>query len=267
MPAPPARRRGAAADGGSQRQLGPGDHRIVLLAAPAARPRGPGRVVARREPAGVAGEALLLPRSPPSAGRLLRRARRRYSFPLMLGTVWAAFRLPAAAAVWLACWSAPSRSSRPSTGSVLRPRLAPTRARPSPRPSCDAGADHPGDLLRTDERHEATLRAQAAERRSDDRARLLEAVIAHLDEGVFVLASDGTLGVRNPAAQSVSATRTGWCRPATPPAAGGDGHVGRRFAALRRPAVSAGVRRRRGRRGALPAARPARPRPVCCRCP
>ena len=39
----------------------------------------------------------------------------------------------------------------------------------------------------------ATLRAQAAERRSEDRAKLLEAVIAHLDEGVLVLASDGTL--------------------------------------------------------------------------
>lgn len=127
-----------------------------------------------------------------------------YAFPLVLGAVWAAFRLPAAAAVLMAVLV--------GTFAVLATLdgLGPF-ALASAYQSAAISEAFVVTLVLTslaisfarDERREATLRAQAAERRSDDRARLLEAVIAHLDEGVFVLASDGTLGVRNPAAESV----------------------------------------------------------------
>jgi signal transduction histidine kinase len=127
-----------------------------------------------------------------------------YAFPLVLGAVWAAFRLPAAAAVMLAVLV--------GTFAVLATLdgLGPF-ALASAYQSAAISEAFVVTLVLTslaisfarDERREATLRAQAAERRSDDRAKLLEAVIAHLDEGVLVLASDGTLGVRNPAAESV----------------------------------------------------------------
>ncbi len=127
-----------------------------------------------------------------------------YAFPLVLGAVWAAFRLPAAAAVLLA---------------VLVGTFAVLATLDGRGPFALASAYQSAAISEAfvvtlvlttlaisfarDERRDATVRAQAAERRSDARATLLEAVIAHLDEGVLVLASDGTLGIRNPAARSV----------------------------------------------------------------
>ncbi len=127
-----------------------------------------------------------------------------FAFPLVLGAVWAAFRLPAAAAVLMA---------------VLVGTFAVLATLDGRGPFAVASAYQSAAISEAfvvtlvlttlaisfarDERRVATLRAQAAERRSDERAKLLEAVIAHLDEGVLVLASDGTLGVRNPAAESV----------------------------------------------------------------
>ena len=127
-----------------------------------------------------------------------------YAFPLVLGAVWAAFRLPAAAAMLMAVLV--------GTFAVLATLdgLGPFALASAYESAAISEAFVVTLVLTTlaisfarDERREAALRAQAAERRSDDRAKLLEAVIAHLDEGVLVLASDGTLGVRNPAARSV----------------------------------------------------------------
>ncbi len=127
-----------------------------------------------------------------------------YAFPLVLGAVWAAFRLPAAAAVLMAVLV--------GTFAVLATLdgLGPFALASAYQSAAISEAFVVTLVLTTmsisfawNERAVATERAQAAERRSEDRAKLLEAVIAHLDEGVLVLASDGTLGVRNPAARSV----------------------------------------------------------------
>jgi signal transduction histidine kinase len=127
-----------------------------------------------------------------------------YAFPLVLGAVWAAFRLPTPTAVLLAVLV--------GTFAVLATLegLGPFALVSAYQSAAISEAFVITLVLTTlaisfarNERVAATQRARAAERRADDRARLLSAVIGHLDEGVFVLGSDGALGVRNPAARTV----------------------------------------------------------------
>jgi signal transduction histidine kinase len=125
-----------------------------------------------------------------------------YAFPLVLGAVWAAFRLPAPAALVqavvvgtfavLATLSGrgPFALASAYQSAAISEAFVVTLVLTTLAISFARG-----------ERRAATERARAAERRADSRARLLSTVIARLDEGVFVLASDGTVSVRNPAAE------------------------------------------------------------------
>ncbi|MGH3347994.1 MAG: ATP-binding protein [Nocardioides sp.] len=128
-----------------------------------------------------------------------------YAFPLVLGTVWAAFRLPTLAATLLA---------------VLLGSFAIYRTLNDTGPFVVGVGDLGSAAIAqaflitnvlaalaitfgTDERRLTAERALVAEGRAADRARLLSAVISHLKEGVFVMGGDGSVGVRNPVARAV----------------------------------------------------------------
>lgn len=128
-----------------------------------------------------------------------------YAFPLVLGTVWAAFRLPTLLAALLATLL--------GSFAVYR-TLADTGPFVVGVGNLESAAIAQAFLITnvlaalaiafsTDERRQTAERAQAAERRAAERAQLLSAVISHLKEGVFVLGGDGSVGVRNPVATAV----------------------------------------------------------------
>lgn len=128
-----------------------------------------------------------------------------YAFPILLGAVWAAFRLPAPAALLtvdlvgtyavIATFAGlgPFAVGAPFESAVIAQAFVITLVVPTLMIA-----------FVTSERREATARALSAERESATRAALFAAVVEHLDEGVSVIDADDTYVVRNPAIRAMS---------------------------------------------------------------
>lgn len=137
------------------------------------------------------------------------------AFPLVLGAVWAAFRLPSPVAVCLAIGlgayavfatldgRGPFAAATPYTSAAIAQAFLITLVLTSLAIACTL-----------EERRETAVRATRAEHEAESRAAMFSAVIEHLAEGVSVIDADDTYSVRNPAAHGMTG-RAGLLHPDT----------------------------------------------------
>lgn len=128
------------------------------------------------------------------------------SFALVLGTVWAAFRLPEAAAVGVAVLlgTAAVLATLAGSGPFVEGQTALESAAVAQAFLITLVVTTLAIAFTLDERREAAERAMRAEQDAAARAAMFSTVIEHLAEGVSVIEADDTYSVRNPAARRLT---------------------------------------------------------------
>ncbi|MEJ7796564.1 MAG: ATP-binding protein, partial [Nocardioides sp.] len=136
------------------------------------------------------------------------------SFALVLGTVWAAFRLPQVVAVGVAALlgTAVVLATIAGRGPFVEGQTAFESAAVAQAFLITLVLTTLAIAFTIEERREAAERAARAEHDAAARAAMFSTVIEHLAEGVTVIAADDTYSVRNPAARRLTG-RGGFLQP------------------------------------------------------